>query len=228
MKPVTKLYNWSIKQLLGVRKSTPNDVCYAELGYPSLPELVKLRQHKFYTKAVVGRMSLVDDPLMYCMGIVAGANTALSRSLNDFVRSNVPNMSDVMAMVHERISLSNGSRCIVYRSINPEFKVHGVYKDRHTVNDRHWMAFTRLRVSGHSLSIETGRWNRRGRGRLPREERLCVCGNIQTEKHVVEDCPVSIHIRNSVRLSNMDDLFNGKYSHAESCLVVYDILQLYE
>ena len=36
LKPVIKLYNWAIKTLLGVRKSTPNDTCYAEVGCPSL------------------------------------------------------------------------------------------------------------------------------------------------------------------------------------------------
>ena len=50
LRPVTKLYNWAIKELLGVRKSTPNIVCYAELGYSSLPDLVKIRQHKFFSK----------------------------------------------------------------------------------------------------------------------------------------------------------------------------------
>ena len=106
--------------------------------------------------------------------------------------------------------------------------MHAVYKDRHTVNDRYRMAFTRLRVSGHSLCIETGRWNRRGRGRLPREERLCVCGIIQTESHVVEDCPVSNDIRVSTGLTNMTDLFDGKFSHNDSCKIIYDVLRLYE
>ena len=50
LRPITKLYNWGIKQLLGVRKTTPNDVCYAEAGYPSLPDLVRLKQHIFYSK----------------------------------------------------------------------------------------------------------------------------------------------------------------------------------
>ena len=34
VKPVNKLYNWCIKELLGVRRSTCNDVCYMESGYP--------------------------------------------------------------------------------------------------------------------------------------------------------------------------------------------------
>ena len=44
IKPVVKLHNWSLKQLLGVRKITPTVVCYVESGYPSLPDLVKYVQ----------------------------------------------------------------------------------------------------------------------------------------------------------------------------------------
>ena len=57
------------------------------------------------------------------------------------------------------------------------------------INELERMEWTRLRLSSHSLAVEVGRWNRRGRGRLPMEERLCVCGQIQTEQHVIEICP---------------------------------------
>ncbi len=48
LKPVIKLYNWCLKQLLGVRRTTCNDVCYVESGYPPLQDLVKYRQHKYF------------------------------------------------------------------------------------------------------------------------------------------------------------------------------------
>lgn len=41
-----------MKELLGVKKTTANLVCYAELGYPSLPDLIMHRQHKFYYNVV--------------------------------------------------------------------------------------------------------------------------------------------------------------------------------
>ena len=57
------------------------------------------------------------------------------------------------------------------------------------------MAFTRFRVSGHILTKETGRWNRRGCGRLPFEG-VCVCGGaVQTERHLVENCPMTEYKR---------------------------------
>lgn len=51
---------------------------------------------------------------------------------------------------------------------------------------------------------------------------------MQTEKHVVEDFPVSSDVRNSVGLSNMNDLFHEKFSREDSCKIIYDILKLYE
>ena len=33
LKPIVRLYNWCIKQLLGVRENTCNDVCYADVCY---------------------------------------------------------------------------------------------------------------------------------------------------------------------------------------------------
>ena len=170
----------------------------------SLPQLVKLREHNFYSKTVVERVNLVDDPLVYCINIVTRYNAAFSEIIGE-----------------------TGSRCVVYHAINPEFTVQMAYRDRHTVNNRYRMSFTRLYVSGHRLSIETGRWNRRGRGWLPRAECHCVCGNVQTEKHV-EEFQASSDIRDSVILTNKNYSFNETHSHEESFMIIRDILKLYK
>ncbi len=67
LKPITKLYNWAIKQLLGVRKSTPNDVCYAEVGCPALPDLIRQRQHDYFVKISNEKQGQEDNPLMFAM-----------------------------------------------------------------------------------------------------------------------------------------------------------------
>ena len=66
----------------------------------------------------------------------------------------------------------------------------------------HRISYTQFRISAHRLAIETGRWNRRGRGRLPIEERLCPCGAVQTELHVFEDCPLTREIRLSYNIDS--------------------------
>ena len=137
------------------------------------------------------------------------------------------NIENLIGNVHDRIMASSGSRCVVYRTLNPTLALHPVYRDRHTIDDRHRMSFTRFRVSGHSLAVETGRWNRRGRGRLPVEERLCVCGQVQTEQHVVEHCPITSDIRVRYGLYRIQDLFNDKYSNDISVKITHDILNLF-
>ena len=94
------------------------------------------------------------------------------------------------------------------------------------MNDRYRISFTRFRLSGHSLAIETGRWNRRGRGRLPVEERLCECGLVQTEKHVIEYCPKTQQLRNVYGIRTLHDLFSNSSNEAQ-CKFVHDILELF-
>ena len=108
---------------------------------------------------------------------------------------------------------SDSSRRRVYcNAINNILDVHDIYFKKHNIFEIHRIAFTRFRVSSHSLAVETGRWNRRGRGRLPLEERLCSCGLVQSEEHVISICPHSQQIRNSYGFSCINDLMSGRFS----------------
>ncbi|MPC90304.1 hypothetical protein E2C01_085281 [Portunus trituberculatus] len=77
----------------------------------------------------------------------------------------------------------------MYNTINPHYSVHDIYTTKIGENEFDRVSWTRLRINGHSLAVEEGRWNRRGRGRLPMEERGCSCGQVQTQRHVTEHCP---------------------------------------
>ena len=67
------------------------------------------------------------------------------------------------------------------------------------------IAFTRIRTSSHRLRVETGRWTR---PQNPRENRLCLCNSdVQTESHVLLECPLTAHIRNQYNtISNDTDI----------------------
>ena len=60
---------------------------------------------------------------------------------------------------------------------------------------------TRLRLSSYNLKVETGRWSQ-----TPREARLCTCGSgdVQTERHIIENCPLTLHIRQKYSCLNVD------------------------
>ena len=216
-----------VNQLLGVRRSTCNDVCFIESGYPPLQDLVKLKQHKFLHKAWQERSSYNDDPLNFVIHLVKDTNTTLGRAISQFIQDDVTDISVAMHRVCEDIRQSESSRRKTYVEINPTLTVNYVYREKHNINEHHRMAFSQFRVSGHSLACETGRWNRRGRGRLPIQERLCTCGEIQTERHVTEYCPMTEHIRNTYQFNSMEMLFSDMFTPRTMCKITYDILSTY-
>ena len=214
--------------MLGVRKSTSNLVCYAEAGYPSLQDLVKFKQHKFFHRMWDERSEIQDDPLAFAIRAACDSNTHTGKIAKKMIRDEVVDMSKLLENVRNAVVASNTSRCVIYKDINPDLSVHDVYKEKHIINEFHRMSFTRFRVSGHSLAVETGRWNRRGRGRLPIEERLCVCGLVQTERHVVETCPLTDDIRRNHNIARLEDLFTDCMSNETTCTVIHEILELYK
>ena len=226
-RPVIKLYNWALKQMLGVRKTTSNMVCYAEVGLPSLPDLIKLKQHNFFRKIWQERSGMMDDPLVLAIRLTLTSRTPTAGCLNTFINSEPPTMSTITNDVYNSIANSDSSRCIVYKEINPRFIVHDIYKRKHVINEFHRISFTRFRLCGHSLAIETGRWNRRGRGRLPVEERLCECGLIQTERHVIEVCPLTAHLKNQYDVNVLEDLFNETLPSERVCKMVHEVLNIF-
>ena len=227
LKPIVKLYNWALKQLLSVRRSTCNDVCYIESGYPPIEKLIKQRQRKFFRNMIRERRHYDDDPLMFAVNKILNSNTHTSRYIKELIDNDVDDVRVAMTDLKQRLLLNNSSRRVVYKEINPDLNVHYVYSGNHSINEMHRVAFTQFRVSGHSLAIETGRWNRRGRGRLPVEERLCRCGGIQDEKHVITHCVHTQHIRNMYGFNTINELFSDRYEPDTMCKIIYDILRTY-
>ena len=61
------LYMKAIKMLLGVRQSTPNELCLIETGYPSLEAAIRQRQRQFFNKMREERHDMANDPLMFAL-----------------------------------------------------------------------------------------------------------------------------------------------------------------
>ena len=86
----------------------------------------------------------------------------------------------------------------------------------------------KMRLSAHSLAIETGRWNRRGRGRLPIDQRLCQCGQVQTERHVIEECVMSQHLRDFYHYNSLNNLFLETNDLSKTLQFVHSVLNVYK
>ena len=76
----------------------------------------------------------------------------------------------------------------IYDSIVPTYKLH------HT---------TRIRMISHNLQIELGRQRR---PTIPPEERLCICGDIETENHYTQHCNLYTHIRHKYEINDEMEL----------------------
>ena len=81
----------------------------------------------------------------------------------DELQLSIENMTDEL-----RVKAS--SRVHMYNTVKPQFRVHDIYTTKHGVRELELVSWIRIRISGHSLAVEEGRWNRRWRGRLPMEE----------------------------------------------------------
>ena len=225
--PITKLYNWALKELLGVRLSTCNDLCYIESGCPPVKDLIRYKQRKFFKQMWVERSGQMDDPLAHAMAITIQYNSSTGKYIQSLINNDVNDIEEIMQKLKDNISHSNSTRRTFYKVVNPELTVASIYNNKkELVQETYRIAFTRFRLSSHSLAIETGRWNRRGRGRLPIEERLCICGRIQSEIHVVEECPRTEHLREEFRFRSISDLFSG-CNYKEICKVIFSILNVY-
>ena len=108
-----------------------------------------------------------------------------------------------------------------------EMTVHPVYRTKEYIPDYKRQSFTRLRVLSHQLRVEVGRWSR-----TPAEQRVSHCDgtNVQTEKHVLLECPLSEQCRrdNSLLVFNsMQDLFKENTDLQNLCHYVHTVLSIY-
>ena len=138
----------------------------------------------FFKKMWAEREDMLDDPFSHVMHLMRNSNTSTARYITNLIGSDMDDVSQAMNLLHQEVTNSQSSRCTYYKEINPHLSVHDIYSTKCIVNENERISWSKLRLSAHSLVIETGRWNRRGRGRLPIEERLCQCGQVQTERHV--------------------------------------------
>jgi hypothetical protein len=212
----------SIKALLGVRVSTPNDLCLIESGYTTAAGTIRHIQRKLFENMLNNTEGREQDPFKKVWDMCEEANTPCVQYVKELLLQSDP-ISTEMEKIKDRVNHSEGTKAVTYGSvINPDLKMSAVYTPQsHLVPEHHRTAFTQLRLSSHNLAIETGWW-----ARVPRERRTCRCGQIQTEEHMIADCVYTSDIRSGA--SNMEsfkfpDFFATKYLNV-MCNVCYKVL----
>ena len=135
-----------------------------------------------------------DDPWAYAVKVILATKTATARHVRGLISDNINDCELGLNFLKLSICESTSSRRITYQLLNPDLTVDICYVKGNNVSERYRVAYSQFRRSGHKLAIESGRWNRWGWVRLPVEERLCPCGSVQTELHILE-CPLTEDIR---------------------------------
>ena len=219
------MYMKAIKMLLGVRHSTTNELCLIESGYPSLEATIRQRQRRFFERMRDERSEMNDDPLMFALQLTESDNKVLHKYISGVLEEAGDIIENDVAKRKEDISVSERTKTVTYRQMNPTLCVHPVYTSKETVEDDYRTAFSRLRLSSHRLRIETGRW-----ARIPQEERLCQCGEaIQTEQHVLCDCILVTHIREAYNQTGINyQVFMNTPKTKQEMAMVMKILSFYE
>ena len=222
LKPVTKMFNQAMKHLLGVRYSTCTDLCLVEAGFQPVDALIRQRQRTTLQRLWSERRDMLDDPFAHAMRIVLASRYPTSTNITRLLQGNVDELHLAGEKLRVDIRESTSSRRVTYKSVtNPDLTTSPLYTTEHHIPEERRKAFTRFRVSSHSLAIETGRWNRRGRGRLPPEERLCPCGEVQTEEHAVSYCPHTQHLREEYGIRTVQDLISNETTLLTKCDFIY-------
>ena len=190
-KPLEVLYNRVIKALLGVRISTPNDLCYFECGVSRLRDRILKSRSNFMVKRV--GTAPPDEPISIAHMLIGSVRSPRYRSFRQFETYQETDMRQHI------ISLRTKSRFNDYCNLNPLLVVHRIYSAG--IPDSLRIAYSRLILSSHRLRSETGRWTRPA---TPRENRLCNCGmHIQDEVHMLTQCEKTVHLRDQYNTLNM-------------------------
>ena len=159
LKPIIKLYRWSVKQQLGVRKSTCDNLSLVKLGYPSLKAFVTSKKRKFFSKMWQERSAMRDDPLIHAITVIRNYDVPVKRILDSFLFDDIDDVQLDLDNIKDNVCNSDSSRIQFHKSINPDCNVHPIYSSNIKVNELERISWTQMRVSAHSLAIESGRWN---------------------------------------------------------------------
>ena len=182
LRSLETFYMKAVKSLLGVRITTSNKLCLIEAGLQPIKCIILERQQKFFLKMMNERAGLKDDPLMHILKQTQLENHVMWRYIEsimhggDFISEEIANIKgSVTSAANEK------SKLCTYRLLNPQLEIHPLYvKCAEYIPDYLRIDFTRFRLSSHKLRVETGRWNS-----IPREQRICNCGEgVQDEFHI--------------------------------------------
>ena len=222
-KKINKIYMSCIRSLLDVRNSTDTDLCLHEIMMPSIEALVYEAQRKYLTKV---RDNAGNHPLL-CRILEMGRNVQLAsghitkckilRHIDKILsQNNKSRISQDINSRRDRIVTTTKTKSVIYKQWCPTLAVHDVYITRKFFPE-HWrISWTRFRLSATNLPCEKNRWNQ-NRNRV-----TCICGEVQTESHILLFCEERLF-----REATLEEIFNND-DQRKTMKLIHETLEKYE
>ena len=192
LKAADKLYLGTLKDLLSVRTTVCTDLVYIESGMGSASANIKQRQVKFLKK-LMARSDYNQSYLSHLITKAVEVQSPMGVYIQKLQRIEGDPVRNELELLRRKIRNNvDSSRRSTYKLLNPDLFAPQIYIGQSSVPEHQRIAYTRIRLGSHRLKIETGRWSR-----TPRERRLCSCGHVQDEDHVLLKCSLISDIRQS-------------------------------
>ena len=155
IKPVETMYLSAIKQLLGVRTTTPNATCLIECDMPPLSALLAQKQSNFLVSIIEKRVNMEnEDPFMFVWSLLKRYNRPLSQKVDNILQQS-DHIIKSMRDLKRTVSTSQRTKSVLYCRLNPDLITHPVYNTRMIIPEHYRISFTRLRLTSHNLTRGT-------------------------------------------------------------------------
>jgi hypothetical protein len=205
IRPAETIYNATLKSLLGVRSTTCNDIVFIESGEYGAKAYIRHLQATFLHR-LLARDDYRGSYLEFVINLAITTRCPAGLLLHDLVNEHQSQKELHCVSVQQAVLSSDSTRRVAYRNLNPTLSVSQAYTSS-SIPECNRIAFTRLRLSSHHLQYEMGRWTR-----VPPEQRLCRCGAVQTDSHVLLECVHTQQARltnNITNCTNLSDLYDN-------------------
>ena len=123
VKSVEKWYHASLKELLGVRSQTPNDLVLIETSLPTVKAFVGSRQKAFFHKLNTSE-HLPESPVQFAIDLAKTTKSPMGNYITAIERKE-NNIKDLdIAQLKVKIHNCDSSRAKAYRELNKELEYH--------------------------------------------------------------------------------------------------------
>ena len=200
------VHRMGLKTALSIRFNTCNEIVYIETGTYPTTCIIKKRQIQFWSslirnldvnsslsKLILSARNVNLPYIMYYDNLVtkyASADQCERILKSEFLNS-------IKVKIRNANLTDPNSKLGSYLEVNPDVSSPSYNNNIFEIERIH---ITRFRTGSHNLHVETGRFSY---PRIPREQRLCVCGNgIQTLRHVLLECNIIANMKNIDTFAN--------------------------